>query len=90
MKKNIQYADMLKNNSVEFISPAQAAMFLGVHINTIYNYIKMDILTAYRFNDDGNKIFIRKDEIIKKLVPINPEEYRVQQEKKVLYDSFSD
>lgn len=86
MKKNVQYADMLKNSGVEFISAAQAATFLGVHINTIYNYIKMDVLTAYRFNDEGNKIFIRKDEIIKKLVPIDPEKYRIPTEKKVLYD----
>jgi len=88
--KKVQLAIELYNKPSNYISPSQAAEYLGVHINTIYNYIKTDILTAYRFKDGGNTIFIDKNEIIRKLVPIPSEEIRktltgVYPVKKVLY-----
>lgn len=85
MKKNVHKCDIDMSTS-EYLTAGQAANYLGVHINTIYNYVKKGILTGYRMEDEVTAtIFIKKDEIIKKLTPIKPEEYRVKPEKKVLH-----
>jgi len=89
--KKVQLAIDIYNKPANFISPSEAAEYLGVHVNTIYNYIKTDILTAYKFKNGGNTIFIDKSEIIRKLVPIPSVEIKnilhgVYPEKKILYD----
>jgi len=52
-----------------FFSINEAAKALGVHPNTIRNWIKTGVLRAYRPNPKrGSKVFIRESDIFKSLL----------------------
>lgn len=83
---NYKLNDILNNGDTEFISVVHAARFLGVHKNTIYTYIRNGNIDAYKFKGDNKSIFIKKEDLLKNLVPIIPDKCKSKSNKTVLYD----
>lgn len=67
----------------EFISIADAAILLGMHKNTIRQYIARGLLQAYKAphaTADTSKLFLKREDIMKFLVPVN------KHKKEIVYD----
>jgi excisionase family DNA binding protein len=58
------------NDLLELLSKNEVAKFLGVSIQTIYNYTANGTLKGYKMGN--RKVFYKKNEILEALTEISP------------------